>query len=110
MASGGCVGSQTLASDLVKCNKYIADHISGVLFEKNAVKRMVLFFKLDDHERLWLLFCTELVLNRSHFSKLNEGKILKFDIPSDALKISSSNYIRKALKVEKPKKICTVCG
>lgn len=48
MSEGGCVGSHTLASDLVKCNRYIAHHIEGVLMEKGAVKRMVLFFKLDD--------------------------------------------------------------
>jgi hypothetical protein len=37
-------------------------HISNITFEKMHISRMVLHFRLDDKDRLWLLYCSSLRL------------------------------------------------
>ena len=54
------VRSPTITSDLEQICQNIIRHIAEVSSGIIAIQRMVLYFKLDDNNRLWLLFCTNI--------------------------------------------------
>jgi len=52
------VSSPTLASDLQRTCSSIYDHVKRVTNGTAKINRMVLYFKIDNLDRLWLLFIT----------------------------------------------------
>ena len=54
------ITSPTLASDIQKICKNVAEHIKRINNNKVYVSRMVLHFKVDPMERIWLLYTTGL--------------------------------------------------
>jgi len=54
------IPSPLLGSELEQSCETIVRHIKHVTNGNQLVSKMVLYFKLDEKNRLWLLFCTEL--------------------------------------------------
>ncbi len=54
------ITSPTLASDIQRMCNGIAAHIKTVNGGKLRVSKMILHFKIDPFERLWLLFATNI--------------------------------------------------
>ncbi len=62
------VTSPTLAGDLQKICRGIVEHIRAISNDRVNVTRMVLHFKLDPLERIWLMYTTGLtVVDKSVF-------------------------------------------
>eukprot|EP00347_Sterkiella_histriomuscorum_P016999 403351049 len=60
----------------------ISQHISNVTFEKIRPNRMVLNFKIDKDDRIWLLWCSSLRIEGKTY-KANEIKIMDKSIPKN---------------------------
>eukprot|EP00753_Platysulcus_tardus_P006396 PLAT14184.3.p1 GENE.PLAT14184.3~~PLAT14184.3.p1 ORF type:complete len:1173 (+),score=598.66 PLAT14184.3:60-3578(+) len=52
-----------LPSRLQTACEAVVQHVAGVSFQKYRIARMVLLFKLDPRDRLWLLWCSSLRLD-----------------------------------------------
>ena len=64
-------------------------HVANVTFEKMHISRMVLHFRLDDKQRLWLLYCSSLRLANDD----DEIPIASLSAP----KVDQSTYDRKKM-------------
>ena len=60
LCTADSISSPLLAQDLEETCVNIVKHIQDVSGGNIQIQRIVLFFKLDTHNRLWLLFCTGL--------------------------------------------------
>ena len=61
LSSYSSVNSPTLANDILKTWLFISHHIKSVTKGEKTVQRMILFLKIDDMERMFLMYATELV-------------------------------------------------
>jgi hypothetical protein len=92
-SSSSSVNSPTLANDILKACRFIANHIKWVTKGDQHVKRIILFFKIDLFERMYLLFWTELI------TRENISMIMKI-IPETVIPTSE----KPAIKLGKIKK------
>jgi len=62
LSNSDSISSPILASELEQTCLNIVKHVHSVTSGNVQISKMVLYFKLDDKNRLWLLFCTGLKL------------------------------------------------
>ena len=60
LSTADSVSTPILASELEQTCVTIVKHINSVTSGNIQISKMVLYFKLDEKNRLWLLFCTNL--------------------------------------------------
>ncbi|CDW88079.1 UNKNOWN [Stylonychia lemnae] len=60
----------------------ISQHISNVTFEKIRPNRMVLNFKIDKNDKIWLLWCSSLRIEGKTY-KSEDIKMVEFSVPKN---------------------------
>ncbi|KRX00119.1 hypothetical protein PPERSA_07226 [Pseudocohnilembus persalinus] len=91
------ITSPILSSDIEQLCINIVKHIQDVSGGNILISRMVLFFKLDDKNRIWLQYCTNIKVREKYVTYDHEEPILNQNngnkISSPLLKISQKKQV-----------------
>lgn len=106
------VAASWIINELQQICVNISSHITAVTGGNVTVTRMVLFFKHDENDKLWFLYCSALKimdLNESEYEKPLEWEELEVNLPKYVFQEKIPLNIKGA-EVKKNRKLCAGCN